>query len=135
MQYYSSQLYFGISKKKRTKALIYYLYYFFLTVIKKQTSKQYFQYYIWLARTRLKAKNLLYIQQLLYILICFLNCLGGEFIFYVSKNYSYFVIVVVLLLSWWNRILDLNMHIISNNYDNYFCNFQGRRWFQIPKCS
>lgn len=29
MQYYSSQLYFGISKKKkRTKALIYYLYYF-----------------------------------------------------------------------------------------------------------
>ncbi|XP_074621921.1 ATP-dependent DNA helicase DDX11-like isoform X1 [Acropora palmata] len=29
-------------------------------------------------RTRLKAKNLLYIQQLLYILICFLNCLGGK---------------------------------------------------------
>ncbi|XP_015764669.1 PREDICTED: putative ATP-dependent RNA helicase DDX11-like protein 8 [Acropora digitifera] len=29
-------------------------------------------------RTRLKAKNLLYIQQLLYILICFLNCLGEK---------------------------------------------------------
>ncbi|XP_068701537.1 ATP-dependent DNA helicase DDX11-like [Montipora foliosa] len=28
-------------------------------------------------RPRLKAKNLLYIQQLLYILTCFLNCLGG----------------------------------------------------------
>ncbi|KAJ7323127.1 DEAD H (Asp-Glu-Ala-Asp His) box helicase 11 [Desmophyllum pertusum] len=29
-------------------------------------------------RTRLKAKNLLYIQQLLYVLTCFLNCLGGK---------------------------------------------------------
>ncbi|RMX40284.1 hypothetical protein pdam_00008730, partial [Pocillopora damicornis] len=30
-------------------------------------------------RTRLKAKNLFYIQQLLYVLMCFLNCLGGKF--------------------------------------------------------
>ena len=32
-------------------------------------------------RTRLKAKNLLYIQQLLYVLTCFLNCLGGKFVY------------------------------------------------------
>ncbi|CAH3126080.1 unnamed protein product [Pocillopora meandrina] len=29
-------------------------------------------------RSRLKAKNLFYIQQLLYVLMCFLNCLGGK---------------------------------------------------------
>ena len=34
-----------------------------------------------LTRTRLKAKNLLYIQQLLYVLTCFLNCLGGKLMF------------------------------------------------------
>ncbi|PFX19248.1 putative ATP-dependent RNA helicase DDX11-like protein 8 [Stylophora pistillata] len=29
-------------------------------------------------RSRLKAKNLFYIQQLLYVLMCFLNCIGGK---------------------------------------------------------
>ena len=44
--------------------------------------------FLWFYSSRLKAKNLMYIKQILYILSSFIKCLGGTYDMCVRRNVS-----------------------------------------------
>ena len=81
----------------------------------------YYEINIWSDRIRLKAKNVMYIRQLLFILNCFIKCMTGELTWSWSRNW----------LPWFPKNPTVQKTPISNgtflrltwHCDNYYNNF------------